>query len=336
MIKITKKLVFLLLVACLSSNSFAQTLKVATWLPPSSPQNDIVWPTWAKWVEDATEGRVKVELEYGMGHPKSFFDLVEDNVADVSFTVDGYVPGRFLLSQMAEIPGETYNPEIASVALWHVYKKYFEEANEFEGLKVLAKFVHGPGQMHTNFPVNSLEDLKGKKIRVGGGIVNELAKRLDLTTVGAPAPKVYEMMQQGVVDGVLFPVLEQKYLRLSEVTSHLTVFPEGMFSTSFTIFMNPDVFEGLNDKDQKAIMSVSGEKLSRLAGKAWGDADQIGFNQANAKGVVISRLSADDPRNLALKAISEGMDEDWLDKAASKRGVNTHAALEMYRHLVSQ
>jgi len=335
MIKITKKLIFLVLATCLSVNAFAQTLKVATWLPPSSPQNDIVWPTWAKWVEEATEGRVKVDLEYGLGHPKSFFNLVEDGVADVAFTVDGYVPGRFVLSQMAEIPGETYEPEIASVALWRVYKKYFEAANEFEGLKVLAKFVHGPGQLHTKFPVTSLEALKGKKIRVGGGVVNDLAQRLELTTIGAPAPKVYEMMQQGVVDGVLFPVSEQKYLRLSEVSSHITVFPEGMFSTSFTIFMNPEVFEGLSDKDQKAVMSVSGEKLSRLAGKAWGDADKVGYAHAKEKGIVITRLDANDPMNTGLKAVAKGMDEEWIQRAA-KTGVDTRAALDMYRNLVAK
>ena len=334
MIKIINKITFILLMVCLSTSAFAQTLKVATWLPPSSPQNDIVWPTWAKWVEEATEGRVKVDLQYGLGHPKSFFNLVEDGVADVSFTVDGYVPGRFVLSQMAEIPGETYDPEVASVALWRVYKKHFEAANEFDGLKVLAKFVHGPGQLHTKFPVTSLEELKGKKIRVGGGIVNDLARKLELSPIGAPAPKVYEMLQQGVVDGVLFPVLEQKYLRLSEVTSHITVFPEGMFSTSFTIFMNPEVFESLSKQDQIAVMNVSGAKLSRLAGKAWGDADQQGYENAENNGVIITRLDAEDPMNVDLKKMAKGMDEEWIERA-SKTGVDTRAALQMYRSLVS-
>ncbi|WP_407943641.1 hypothetical protein [Maribrevibacterium harenarium] len=27
------------------------TLRVATWLPPTNPQNETVWPTWEKWVE---------------------------------------------------------------------------------------------------------------------------------------------------------------------------------------------------------------------------------------------------------------------------------------------
>ncbi len=45
----------------LSAPVFAETtLRVATWLPASSSQNDVVWPTWADWVEEATDGRVKI------------------------------------------------------------------------------------------------------------------------------------------------------------------------------------------------------------------------------------------------------------------------------------
>lgn len=71
----------------LSATALADTtLRVASWLPPTHPQNAVVWPTWSKWVEEATEGRVKVEIEYGLGHPKTMFELVEDGVVDASWS----------------------------------------------------------------------------------------------------------------------------------------------------------------------------------------------------------------------------------------------------------
>ncbi|MBT00517.1 MAG: C4-dicarboxylate ABC transporter substrate-binding protein [Oceanospirillaceae bacterium] len=310
------------------------TLRVTTWLPPTNPQNVVVWPTWAKWVEEATEGRVKVEIEQGSGHPKTLFNLVEDGVTDVSFSVNGYLPGRFQLPGVAEIPGETGDAELGSVALWKVYKEYFEPADEFVGLKVLGMFVHGPGQLHTQFPVNSLDDLKDRKIRVGGGVVNELAERLHVTPVAAPATKVYEMMQQGIVEGVFLPLQEQKFLRLSEVTSHVTMFPKGMYTTAFTIFMNPDVFDDLSKEDQDAIMSVSGAKLSQLAGQAWGAADLAGYKEAQESGKTIVRLTADDPLVGQFNDAIEGMDEAWIESVAD-RGIDARAALNKYRELVS-
>jgi TRAP-type C4-dicarboxylate transport system substrate-binding protein len=89
------------------------TMVVGTWLPPTSVQNSVVWPTWAKWVEEATEGRVKVKIEYDVGHPKSYFQLVEDGVIDAGFSYHGYVPGRFRLPMVAEQPGMGVGAEAA-------------------------------------------------------------------------------------------------------------------------------------------------------------------------------------------------------------------------------
>ncbi|MGB2131163.1 MAG: TRAP transporter substrate-binding protein [Marinobacterium sp.] len=319
-----------------STVAYSQTtLRVATWLPPTSGQNDVVWPTWAKWVEEATEGRINIELEYGSGHPKSMFGLVEDGVADVSFGVNGYLPGRFKLPAVVEIPGETADPEALSVALWQVYKQHFEAAQEFDGLKVLGMFVHGPGQLFTTFEVNDLSDLHNKKIRTGGGVVNDLAKRLGVVPVFAPVTKVYEMMQQGVIDGVFLPTQELKYSRLGEVVTDVTLFPSGMYTTAFTIFMNPDVFEDLSEADQQAIMSVSGEKLSALAGRAWGNSDAMGLETARELGVRIKALSEDDVLTQQFAEKVEGMHDAWIE-SVSDRPVDAQASLNDLKRIAQE
>ena len=311
------------------------TLRVSTWLPPTNPQNETVWPTWGKWVEEATEGRVKVIVENYTGHPKTLFDAVEDGVADVSFTVNAYLSGRFKLPSVAEIPGEIANAETGSVALWRTYKEHFEKANEYEGLHVLGVFVHGPGQLHTKFPVKSLADLKGKKMRIGGGLVNVLAERMEVTPVGAPAPKSYEMMQQGVVDGTFLPAQEQKFFRLTEVSTDLTLFPKGLYTTAFTMMMNPDVFDSLSKKDQDAIMSVSGEKLSRLAGAAWGAADAAGIKAAKEAGINVVNVGVNDALNKELIEMSQGIDQKWIESVADRK-VDAKAALATFRKYVAE
>ncbi|MEL0613085.1 TRAP transporter substrate-binding protein [Marinomonas arenicola] len=326
----------ILLGACvglLGLSSFASattTLHVATWLPPTSAQNAVVWPTWKKWVENATQGRVKVVIENYTGAPKTIFDAVEDGVYDVGFTVNTYLPGRFKLTSVAEIPGEITSAEAGSVALWRTYDKYFKPAKEFQGLELLALFVHGPGQLQTAFPVNSLDDLKGKKMRVGGGLVNELAARLEVTPISAPAPKSYELMQQGVVDGTFLPAEQQMTLRLSEVSTDLTLFPKGLYTTAFSIVMNEDTFADLSKKDREAIMSVSGEKLSKLAGTAWGEADKEGIQAAVKDGVNVVHLSKDDPRVTDLNKVVEGMDQMWIDSVADRK-IDAKAALDYFR-----
>ncbi len=308
------------------------TLRVASWLPPTHPQNAVVWPTWAKWVEDATEGRVKVAIEYGMGDPKTMFELVEDGVVDASFSYHGYVPGRFKLTQAVEQPMLADSAEAASVAHWRVHEKYFAQAHEHEGLEVIGLFTHGPGQIHMANPITSLKDLSGKKIRLGGGVQGEIGHRLGVTAVGAPAPKVYEMMQQGVIDGVFIPMGEQKSLRLNEVARNVVMLPGGMYLGSFAMFMNPDFLADLDQKDRDAIMSVSGEKLSAMAGRAWDAGDMEGLKTAQEAGVNITMVKEGDAMAAEFVELTKGMDDAFHEMAAD-RGVDTKAALAELREI---
>lgn len=314
----------------MSAANAETTLRVATWLPPTNPQNSVVWPTWGKWVEEATEGRVKVKVEQGFGHPKTMFQLVEDGIADASFSYHGYVPGRFKLPQVVEQPGLNANAEASSVALWHVYKDRLEAAEEFEGLEVLAMFTHGAGGIHTKEPINSLADLQGQKIRVGGGVQSVLAERMKVTPVGAPAPKVYEMLQQGVIDGVFMPMGEQKILRLNEVTKHVYMLPGGMYMGSFSIFINPEFLEDLSDADREAILAVSGEKLSALAGRAWDQGDKEGYEAALANGVTVHQVRPGDAMDKEFQQLIKGMDAEWLE-SVEDRDIDAAAALTELR-----
>ncbi|MEL0613082.1 TRAP transporter substrate-binding protein [Marinomonas arenicola] len=318
-----------------TSISSAETIRVASWLPPTNPMNAVVIPQWGKAISDATDGRIKVEIVYGLGHPKTMWNLVEDGIVDASYSYHGYVPGRFELPQVVEQPGLGVDAEAASYGLWKTYDKFFSNSKEFAGLKLLALFTHGPGQIHSNFPVNNIKDLENKKIRIGGGVQSILAEKFHVTPVGAPAPKVYEMMQQGVIDGAFLPIVEQKVLRLSDVTKDLTIFPEGLYMGSFSMFMNPDVFADLDDKDQAIINKVSGESLSTMAGKAWDAGDLAGLESARESGVKINKLAADSKLVKDVTQRIADVSQTWV-KAVDSEGYDGEAALTYLRNTATQ
>lgn len=306
------------------------TLNVSTWLPPTHVQNSVVWPTWAEWVEDATEGRVKVNIEYTSSNPTQLFQMVEDGIADAAFSFHGFVPGRFDLQEIVELPGLGVNSEAASYAHWNTYQKYLKDAGEHEGLELLALFAHGQGVMQTNFEVDTLDDLKGKKIRIGGGVQSEIGKRLEVVPVAAPGNKVYELLQTKVVDGVFMPMTEQKAQRLVEVAPNITILDSGMYMGSFVMFINPEFMESLSPEDAEAIRSVSGEKLSVMAGAAWDKADVEALEYAKENGANIQVWSVDNDMSVAYNKKMADLDEQWLEKVKDK-GVDAKAALEMLR-----
>lgn len=322
--------------AMLSVEASAQTtLRVSNWLPPSHPiVADIVEP-WGDAVEAATDGRVKVEVMGApIGRPPAQYDLVRDGAADIGYGVHGYTPNRFGLTTIAELPFLTQSSEALSKAYQGVYEDYLASANEHEGVHLLGVWVHGPGGIYTiDAPVTEMADLKGKKMRVGGGLANMVAQRLGIVPVSAPSPQVYEILSNGVADGILFPPESVPFFKIDTVLKHGTAVPGGLYNTSFFMIMNEDTWNGLSDEDKEAIQSVSGMALAERAGKAWDAADEAGAEKMLASGMQLSEAS---PAFMAeIEAALDGIDKVFLDAAAEK-GVDGEAALKALREAATQ
>ena len=273
--------------------SAQEVLRISSWIPPHA-MNKVVFPAWIAAIEKATEGRVTAKVEFGLAPPPGQIDLVEDGSADVAWIFHGYNPGRFVTTKLIELPGYTGDAEAASVAHWRAHEKYLSKADEHSGVRVIALFTHGPGQVHMREATSSLGDLDGKKIRIGGGVSADVAKALGVVGVQVPAPKVYETLSGGVADGVWMPMETNKSLRLFEVAPNTLMVPGGLYRGSFGLIMSEDALGRLSEKDREAVLSTTGEKLSAMIGKAWAEADDVGMDNAKKVGVNLVEASADD------------------------------------------
>ncbi|MEM8552964.1 MAG: TRAP transporter substrate-binding protein [Pseudomonadota bacterium] len=309
------------------------TLRVSNWLPPSHPiVKDIVVP-WGEAVEEATEGRVEVEVMAApIGSPPAQYDLIRDGAADVAFGVHGYTPNRFGLTTIAELPFLSDSSEDLSVAYQEVHDAFFADADEHRGVHLLGVWVHGPGGIYTTGePVGSLEDTDGLKMRVGGGLANMVAQRLGMVPVSAPSPQVFEILSNGVADGILFPPESVPFFRIDSVLKHGVEVPGGLYNTSFFMIMNSDTWDGLSDEDKAAIDGLSGVALARRAGQAWDAADAAGRDAMTAAGMTLS--TAPEAFVGEITEALDGVDAVFLD-AAKEKGVDGEAALSALREKV--
>ncbi len=64
-------------------------IKVSTWGSPNHGINKVVWPTWGQWIEEATEGRVTLKVEYDLAPPHTQIDVVTDGIGDVTWIFHG-------------------------------------------------------------------------------------------------------------------------------------------------------------------------------------------------------------------------------------------------------
>jgi TRAP-type C4-dicarboxylate transport system substrate-binding protein len=314
----------------LASAADAQTiLRFETYAGTQHPMNAEAIATWAEMVEEATEGRIQVQVSYPPVDPRDLLDRVRNRITDAAWMTHGYTTGRFVLTDMVELPGNGGSAEEASAAYWRVYMDEFGDRDEHVGVTPLALFVHGPGMLHTRGAVESFADLQGLKVRTGGGTQGQVAERIGFTTVSAPATQAQEILSQGVADGIFFSIETINSFQLGNVVSHHYSLPGNLYTSSMAVVASDAFLDRLDPADREALMSVSGEVFSALIGATWDRADQRALDALSDAGNVIAPFP--DPVAEEIRSRLADLDDDWIARAKAEGVDDPSAVLERYR-----
>jgi len=209
------------------------------------------------------------------------------------------------------------NAEPISVAFNKIASKYPPFAEEHAGVKVLSYFTHGPGIIfNTKKTISQVDDLQGLKFRVGGGMVNEISKSLNMNVTLKPAPDSYELLSGGVMDGTLFPAESTESFRIDKIIRHATTFPGGLYNTSFVFMMNPAKYDKLSPEDKKAVDAISGEVAARIFGRGWDKVDRRALALMQANNVQVSKADAKFVNDVKMR--TSGLESKWVADAQAK------------------
>lgn len=322
--------------ALLSLSAQAQTvLTVSSWVPPTHSLS-LAQKEWCDLLEKNTSGKMKCNiLPRAVSAPPGTFDAVKNGLVDVSFSVQGYTPGRFIHTQMAELPFLGNSAEPISVAYNKVAMKYPEFAAEHQGMKVISFFTHGPGMVfNTKRAVAKVDDLSGMKFRVGGGMVSEISKNLGMNVTLKPAPESFELLNSGVMDGTLFPAESTESFRIDKIVKHATAFPGGLYNTSFAFVMNQARYDKLTADEKKAVDAISGEVAARIIGRGWDKVDRRATALMQANNVLITKADAKFVADV--KAKTSGLEGKWIAQAEAKGLKNAKAVLAEFRSEIAK
>ena len=262
---------------------------------------------WARQVEKATGGKVKIQTFYSqtLTKGKDAWDATKNGIADIAWCFHGYWPGMTPLADVISMPALPFkSAEKGSEVLWKLYQKYPAIQKEFADNKVLLLFTSNPYILITaRKQVKTMEDIRGMKIRMSGGPPTEMMKALGGTPMMVPMPDNYMSLQKGVIDGMGAPWEAIHGFRLYEVVKYYTEAP--LPAVYFSISMNKRKWNSLGKDIQDAIMSVSGLEGSKFWGRNFFDTAKDGvMEQAKITG-----------KSINLYTLPEQERERWLEKA---------------------
>lgn len=323
----------LVAVAALSAGTAAAqvTLNASSWVPPGHPITATMLAPFCADIEKATAARVKCNIlpKAPVGAFQTI-DGVKDGLMDLSFIVHGYTPGRFALTDAPEFPFMGDTSEVTAVAYQRIFERMLAKSNEHKDVVLLAVFTHGPGQMYnTKRAINALKDLEGLKIRIGGGLVNDITKALGAVPMLKPAPESYELLSSGVADGLFFPKESPLSFKLVPLIKHVTYVPGGLYNVSFAWVANTAKWNQISAADRKAIQPLLGEALARRSGRAWDAADARG--EAAVREAKIPIVIASAKLRAEIKAKTDPLELEWAEKKAKPKGVDGQAVLKALR-----
>lgn len=311
------------------------TLAASSWMPASHALSQSL-VRWCDEVAQATARRVSCRmLPKAVAAPPGTFDAVREGLADIAYSVHGYTPGRYTLTQLAELPFAGDSAEVTSVAYQRIFERHLARLGEHRGLKVLAVFTHGPGQLFTaRRPVDSIGDLRGMKLRADGGMVVNVGKAIGANVALQPAAEAPELLASGAIDGCFAPAESIESLQLGKLVRYRAEFPGGLYNTSFAFVMNQATWRRISASDQQAIDALSGEHAARLFGRAWDRVDRRANAVMQTHGVLPLRASRAFVEEVRTRTAP--LEARWIADAKAKGLERPEQVLREYRAEVSR
>jgi TRAP-type C4-dicarboxylate transport system substrate-binding protein len=229
---------------------------------------------WAREIEKATNGRIKVTMYFGevLNKGTESIPAVMGGITDLAWVVHGFYPGKFNLSSVMMLPfigapeGDFDGRKLSSAAInsiifQELYETVPEIQSEYQGFKHLYNHVSMPYFLtSTKKPVSKMEDLQGMKIRELGGPPTEMWKLLGANPMLLGMTDVYDAGLQWSAIGTF---------RFYEVFKFYT--DMGTTLSTYSVVMNQNKWNSLPKDLQDAVTKVSGKWGAEYAGtKAYG------------------------------------------------------------------
>jgi TRAP-type transport system periplasmic protein len=237
------------------------TLKFATINADSTRAFKEVQEPLARAIEKASDGHIKVDLRgpgsNGFGKPAELMDKVLRGEIDVAYTVQGYSPGKFPRSTVAELPLMFHDSQEGTRVFQQLYKEGLL-GKEYEGLKVLVLNAGVPsGIFSATKPITAIKDLRGMRLRVASPTVGLSLARMGAVPIGLPINLIGESIANHMVDGLAFGADSLETLPGVDgkpASDQIKAFYDCNFATVATmIVMNQKAYDALPKELQKAI-----------------------------------------------------------------------------------
>lgn len=300
-------------------------LKFAYWVPATHPLSKLGNEPWAKSVEAASKGSIKVSLfpAQQLGKAPDHYDMARDGIAELTWVNPGYQAGRFPIFAGGELPFLMSDQGGGSAALDAWYRKY--AAKEMGDVHFCFAHLH-IGTLHSKTPISEPGQIKGMKIRPANGTMARLVTVLGGTSVQVSAPQSRDALEKGVADAITFPWKSIITFGIDKVTKFHT--DMNLYQATFVWVLNKNWYGKLASAEKRVIDDHCTNAWAQRVGVDWGKDQDEGKGPLSRDGHTMVKLT---PQQLTVwKQAAAPVYDQWMAEA-KKAGYDGKVVLDELR-----
>ncbi|MCR9213745.1 MAG: TRAP transporter substrate-binding protein [Proteobacteria bacterium] len=233
------------------------------------------------------------------------WDAVSTGAVDAAWYSPGFAQG--IIPSAAMFTSVPFGPEAPEYLAWYYFGDGDEIWNEITAghniKSILCATLPPEASGWFRNPINSVEDLKGMKMRFFG-LGARVMEKLGVSALTLPVGDTVPALELGTIDAaeVSMPALDLR-LGMQNYAKHY-YFPGWHQQTSlFSLLINLEVWNNLQENEQFAINEVCRSAVAESV--AWGEAIQFeALKTLESEGVVFHRWSPE---------ILEAMEASWAE-----------------------
>lgn len=269
----------------------AQTveLKVSHYLPPNHQMHKNL-EAWAEDLAKRSDGRLKLTIfpAAQMGPMPRQYDLARTGVADIAFFLHGALPGRFPLTELAQLPyvfnrvengvSKAMTTAQASGILTELSAQL---AAEHEGTKPLY-FIATPtlSLFFNKGAVRSPAAMRGMRLRHNGPMASAMLEAWGATPAAIAPAELSDSLSKGTIAGMIFNYEAAKSFQMAESVKSVT--PVDAAASTFALVINAERYKSLPDDLRKLIDETTGPAAARRVGAIYDAAEDEGRSYLRA------------------------------------------------------
>lgn len=189
---------------------------------------EIEQPFWTRYIEQASHGQVTAQIkpwnEMGLKGPE-VIKLLRQGLFDIGTTQMSFLAGDGPINDGTDLPGVSTSLEVlreVTQAFRPYLEKYYEDRL---GLKILGLWSFQAQLLYCTKEIDSLADLKGRKVRTGGAAQAAFIEYFGGSGVNMAFGEVQQGLQNGVVDCAITGALGGYSAKWYEAAKYLYALP---------------------------------------------------------------------------------------------------------------